>query len=40
MRDGMKDGVQDEISRLCEIRRGMVDDRIGRCLEEEGRENS
>ncbi len=32
MSGGMKDGIQDEISRLCELRRGMVDEMIRRSL--------
>lgn len=32
MSDGMKDGMQDEISRLCELRRGMVDEMIQRSI--------
>lgn len=37
MRDGMKDGIQEQISRLCTLRRGMVDEMIVRCLEEKDR---
>lgn len=34
MSSGMKDGIQDDISRLCELRRGMVDEMIRRSLDE------
>ncbi len=33
MSEGMKDGIQEAISRLCELRRGMVEEMIRRCLE-------
>ncbi|MCI9337439.1 MAG: TetR family transcriptional regulator [Lachnospiraceae bacterium] len=33
MSSGMKDGIQDDISRLCELRRGVVDEMIRRSLQ-------
>ncbi|MCI8542682.1 MAG: hypothetical protein HFH95_05130 [Lachnospiraceae bacterium] len=33
MNRGMKDGIREDISRLCELRRGMVDEMIRRSLD-------
>lgn len=33
MSEGMKDGIQEDIRRLCELRKGMVEEMIRRCLE-------